>query len=197
MIVYKEHLSDNTGWLVHFNWSIEDVNHHIVASSLLFAVMRQWVTMSAKINNLTSFEVQSVNRFLNSAESHSQLCETFIHWAFHNKYRKSIMMLLWVYGRLKFSLMKGFSNIHSKEDVAENHCFVFSDISLEFPELSKTTLFRTVTNTQAIENCVYCGCQKFWQVLRKARHWYLHIFLNYFYKNAFFHISSLILFTWI
>lgn len=116
--------------------------------------------MSAIINNAASCEVRSVIRFLNArgynaAEIHRQLCETYGPTAMsEGKVRQ------WCR-----EFREGRSNVHDEErsgrpsvrtddlaervnaKVRENRRFTISDLSIEFPEVSKTTLFRIVTDT--------------------------------------------------
>lgn len=55
--------------------------------------------------------------------------------------------------------------------VGENCCFRISDLSIEFPEVSKTTLLRIVTSILG-----YCTlCAKCWQMFTKTRDRYVHV----------------------
>lgn len=54
---------------------------------------------------------------------------------------------------LEFGLIMDWATEQVSTKVKENHCCMISDLFIEFPEVSKTTLFAIMSNTLGIINC--------------------------------------------
>ena len=138
--------------------SLANVCHFVAGRSFLFYVKKDWITVRAAINNPTSFEVHAVIWFSlarnnNAAEIHGQLCEVYgLNVMSDSKVRH------WCH-----LFKEGRMNVHGEErsgrpsvitdNLAEkvntairgNRCFTISEMSLEFPWVSRSVIYNIVS----------------------------------------------------